>query len=197
MLNNLFYYISVFFFLPHYVLFLIFRNKYIQGDFNHWVEVFGLKKKSKIIAFFKLIIGFKEYRTVFYYRLGGVSRFLSWYSPGMSTCFIPIQKKNIEPGLVIQHGHSSRIEPKKAGRNLQVWHNVTIGKDRSGGKQPIIGDNVKIMTNSVVFGDIIIGDNVTIGAGTVVHKSIPSNCVVVGNPAKIVKLNNKVVNIIL
>lgn len=32
-----------------------------------------------------------------------------------------------------------------------------------------------------------IGDNVTIGAGSVVTKDIPSNCVAVGNPCIVVK----------
>lgn len=40
-----------------------------------------------------------------------------------------------------------------------------------------------INVNSVVVGDIFIGDNVTIGAGTVLLKSVPPNCIVVGNPA--------------
>jgi maltose O-acetyltransferase len=34
---------------------------------------------------------------------------------------------------------------------------------------------------------VTIGDNTTIGAGSVVSKSIPSNCVAVGNPCQVVK----------
>jgi len=36
--------------------------------------------------------------------------------------------------------------------------------------------------------DIKIGNNVTIGAGAVVTKNIPDNAVVVGVPAKIIKI---------
>lgn len=46
-----------------------------------------------------------------------------------------------------------------------------------------------------VIGNINIGNNVTIGAGSVVIKSIPDNCVVVGNPARIVKKNGEKVSI--
>ena len=38
-----------------------------------------------------------------------------------------------------------------------------------------------------MLGKISIGNNVKIGAGSVVVKDIPDNCVAVGNPAKIVK----------
>jgi serine O-acetyltransferase len=37
------------------------------------------------------------------------------------------------------------------------------------------------------LGPVKIGNNVTIGAGAVVVKDIPDNCVVAGNPAKIIK----------
>ena len=50
-------------------------------------------------------------------------------------------------------------------------------------------DNVSINANSVVIGKITIGDNVVVGAGSVVTKSVPDNCVVVGNPAFILKEN--------
>ena len=80
-----------------------------------------------------------------------------------------------------------RLAADFVGKNLQVWHNVTIGKARPGGKRPVIGDNVRVFTGSVVLGNITIGNNVTIGANSVVLKSVPDNCVVVGNPAHIVK----------
>lgn len=58
----------------------------------------------------------------------------------------------------------------------------------------MIGNNVTVNVNSVVLGDIVIGNNVTIGAGTVLMKSVPDNCVVVGNPAYILKKDGIRVN---
>ena len=66
-----------------------------------------------------------------------------------------------------------------------------------GGGKPVIGNNVTINVNSVVVGDITIGNNVTIGAGSVVMKDIPANCVVVGNPAYILKQDGIRVNKLL
>jgi putative colanic acid biosynthesis acetyltransferase WcaB len=69
-------------------------------------------------------------------------------------------------------------------------HSTTIGNLDNGTGQnscPSIGNNVDIGSNVCIIGKVEIGDNVIIGAGSVVVKNIPSNCVVVGNPAKIIK----------
>lgn len=34
---------------------------------------------------------------------------------------------------------------------------------------------------------IKIGDNVVVGSGAIVTKDVPSNCIVAGNPARIIK----------
>ena len=51
----------------------------------------------------------------------------------------------------------------------------------------IIGDNVWIGGNTVIFPGVTIGNNTTIGAGSVVTKSIPDNVLAYGNPCKIIK----------
>ncbi len=50
----------------------------------------------------------------------------------------------------------------------------------------IIGDNVYIGNNATLMPGITIGDNVVVGANALVTKSIPSNVVVAGVPAKII-----------
>ncbi|MBL7956618.1 MAG: serine acetyltransferase, partial [Flavobacteriales bacterium] len=49
---------------------------------------------------------------------------------------------------------------------------------------PRFGDRVDIGANAVVIGPITIGDDALIGAGAVVVKDVPPNCVAVGNPAR-------------
>lgn len=66
-----------------------------------------------------------------------------------------------------------------------IWQNVTIGG--VGGKYPTIGNNVFLMSNCCVIGHVTIGDNVIVGAGSVVTKSLPANCIAVGIPAKVVR----------
>ena len=49
-----------------------------------------------------------------------------------------------------------------------------------------IGDNVWFGQNVTILKGVTIGDNVIIGAGSIVNKSIPSNSVAVGSPAKVI-----------
>ena len=55
-------------------------------------------------------------------------------------------------------------------------------------KDLVIGENVWIGMNSTILSDVrIIGSNSIIAAGSIVTKEVPSNCIVGGIPAKIIK----------
>ena len=54
-------------------------------------------------------------------------------------------------------------------------------------KKIIIGNNVQIGVGAIILSGITIGNNVIVGAGSVVTKNINSDCVVVGNPAKVIR----------
>jgi acetyltransferase-like isoleucine patch superfamily enzyme len=58
-------------------------------------------------------------------------------------------------------------------------------------KNTIIGKRCFIGANAIVMAGVIIGDEVIVGSGAIVTKDIPSHCIVVGNPAKIIKKNIK------
>lgn len=49
-----------------------------------------------------------------------------------------------------------------------------------------IKNNVYIGNNALIMPGVTIGNNVVIAAGSVVTKSIPNNCIVGGNPSKII-----------
>jgi acetyltransferase-like isoleucine patch superfamily enzyme len=57
-----------------------------------------------------------------------------------------------------------------------------------------IGRNCFIGVRATILPGIRIGDEVVVGASTVVTKDVPSNCVVVGNPGRIVKRNIRMDN---
>lgn len=81
-------------------------------------------------------------------------------------------------GVVI-HGKAS------IGAGTQIEVNTVIGQTHDG-KVPKIGRNCLIGANSVLVGSIVLGDNVKVGAGAVVVQNVPSNCTVVGVPAKVI-----------
>ena len=50
-----------------------------------------------------------------------------------------------------------------------------------------VGESCYLGTNSSIIGNVTIGKGSLIGMGSVVLKDVPSNTVVVGNPAKAVR----------
>lgn len=55
------------------------------------------------------------------------------------------------------------------------------------GKPVTIGNDCWIGGQAVINPGVTLGDNVVVGSGAVVTKSFPSNVVIAGNPAKIIK----------
>jgi acetyltransferase-like isoleucine patch superfamily enzyme len=55
------------------------------------------------------------------------------------------------------------------------------------GKPIVIGNNVWIGANAIILPEVTIGDNAIIGAGSVVTHDVEGNCIVAGNPAKIIR----------
>jgi acetyltransferase-like isoleucine patch superfamily enzyme len=53
----------------------------------------------------------------------------------------------------------------------------------------LIGNNVWIGMNATILKGVTVGDGAVIGAHSVVTKDVPAKCVVVGNPAKVIKEN--------
>lgn len=50
-----------------------------------------------------------------------------------------------------------------------------------------IGQRCFIGCNAIIMPGVTFGDEVIVGSGAVVTKDVPSNCIVAGNPAKIIK----------
>ncbi len=53
-----------------------------------------------------------------------------------------------------------------------------------------IGSNVWIGDKCTILKGVTIGDNVVIGANSVVSRDMPSNCIIVGNPARVLRRFN-------
>lgn len=85
------------------------------------------------------------------------------------------------------------------GADVQIGPNVQLltpthplepgpRRDKWEAAEPItIGDNVWLGGGAIVLPGVTIGENTVVGAGAVVTRSLPTNVVAVGNPARMVR----------
>jgi maltose O-acetyltransferase len=99
---------------------------------------------------------------------------------------------NFQNEVIIDHSHNwlveigdnvilaPRVHILAHDASTKIFLNYTrIGKIK-------IGNNVFIGAGTIILPGIEIGNNVVIGAGSIVTKSIPSDSVYSGNPAKLI-----------
>ena len=67
------------------------------------------------------------------------------------------------------------LEHEERNKDLQIHKEVRIG------------NNVWFGAGVIIMPGVTIGDGCTIGAGSVVTRSIPDNCLAVGNPCRVLK----------
>ena len=105
-----------------------------------------------------------------------------WFSTVVRGDFQPIKigrNTDIQDNATI---HVMADVPTEIGDEVIIGHNAIIHARK-------IGNNCLIGMGSIILGYTEIGDNVIIGAGTILtqHKKIPSNSLVYGNPAQIIR----------
>ena len=93
----------------------------------------------------------------------------------------------------------SSLSKVSIGNNVLVGSYVTIidnnhvfipghlENDCNTSKPITIGNHVWIAEKSCILEGVTIGDDCIIGAGSVVTRDIPSKCIAVGNPARVIK----------
>lgn len=172
--------------LPHIWLYCLSKAKNdIDEDIQTWRERAHVDyDNAKTLAY--LLAVNKYYRNIFYKRLGKISCLVSWLLP-QSKHFYPCSR--IGGGIYCAHPYATILNAKSIGKHFSVRQCTTLGNknDGEGTNGPMIGDNVYLGANVCIIGNIKIGNNVIVGAGAVVVKDVPDNCVVAGNPARIIK----------
>jgi acetyltransferase-like isoleucine patch superfamily enzyme len=87
----------------------------------------------------------------------------------------------IEDNVFIGHGvmFINDIYPR-ATANGQLQTEADWKVERT-----LIKNGASIGTGATILANITIGENAIVGAGSVVTKNVPANCIVAGNPAKV------------
>ncbi len=89
----------------------------------------------------------------------------------------------IEDNVFIGHGvmFINDIYPR-ATANGQLQTEADWKVERT-----VIKNGASIGTGATILANVTIGENAIVGAGSVVTKNVPANCIVAGNPAKVLR----------
>lgn len=165
-------------------------NGLVQQDIEQTFSVRGCKANKKTIQkkFEHLMIYYPEFAFIFIWRTKTKNRWWSSFFLNQDYLCKIFGSTQISGGLTCYHPFATVINAKSIGENFQFRNGLTIGNKANDNQLiPTIGHNVTVGANVVIIGDITIGNNVTVGAGAVVVKDVPSNSIVAGNPAKVIK----------
>lgn len=175
-------------YIPHIFVYLTDNKRQILSDVNSMLTRIPIKIPT-FLGFIFLIHTNRYFRTLFYYRSGPIiASIIGWWRPG-DRYFIISKTTKMGNAIMFAHPYCTILNAERIGDNFNFRHLTTLG-DKNG-KRPIIGNNVNLGANVTIIGGITIGNNVTVGAGSVVVKDVPDNCIIAGNPTKIIKYVNK------
>jgi serine O-acetyltransferase len=97
----------------------------------------------------------------------------------------------VGPGLALPHPVGVAFSPVHIGRNVRLMGGVRLGgggyDDVTRDGLPTIGDDCYIFDGAKVFGAVTVGDRVVVGTNSVVSRDVPSDVIVLGIPARVVK----------
>lgn len=195
-MSRIFVYLTCVRFIPHYLYFLIAKNKQlISDDLRRNVNLFlrrNPQMEKSSVSFYEfcyVMTFFKNVRNIYYARVANrhlyYARFLRILAKPLPLLDIS-STAEIGGGLIVQHGYATILAPRKIGKNCWVNQGVTIGYTNDH-DCPTLGDNVTVYCGAKILGDVKVGNNVIVAANAVVVKDVPDNCVVGGVPAKIIK----------
>lgn len=178
----------------------------IRADINRKVHGYGVRPQDQTL-FRKRITPLLEFGTfaVIVYRFGFwaytveipvirqllIAAYLLIDAFCMMITGIKIQRESVVgPGLVIHCFSCIHVLVNKMGHSCTINQGVSLANIRGSGR-PTIGNNVYFGAGCKVMGNVTVGDNVVVCANSLVMSDVPSNCTVLGVPARIISRETK------
>lgn len=97
----------------------------------------------------------------------------------------------VGPGLALPHPVGVAFGEVRVGRRARLMGGVRLGgagaEDPDMDGFPTLGDDCYLFDGAKVFGTVSVGDRVVVGTNAVVSRSVPSDVVLLGNPARVVR----------
>lgn len=171
--------------------FILTRLKYNKVTFKGWCVVCELSggkisignKTSIFSSFSSNMLGLYQ-RTIIVARYGGKISIGEECGISGSTIYAfdsikigDYTRVGANCKIIDNDFHPVELEYRHKGLNEQYTRRSPI----------VIGDDCFIGMNSIILKGTTLGNNVIVGAGSVVHGTFPDNCIIAGNPARIVK----------
>jgi len=173
----------------------------IRADIDRKIRGYGVRPKDKTF-FRKRITPLLELGTfaVVVYRFGrwAYSQNIPIFRQLMIAIYLVIntvclmltgihihRESEIGPGLVVHNCCGIFLLATRIGHSCTVNQGVSVASVRGTG-WPTIGNNVYLAAGCKVMGGVTIGDNVVVSANSLVVSDVPSNCTVMGVPARII-----------
>lgn len=159
------------------------RDKCRMDMLRYYRQYHKCTPTTVIGGLYDILVTYREFRNIYYIRIGVLSWLVKWLLPGRAECHLMIKSRDLGGGLFIQHGWAMVLNAKKVGCNLWINQCVTVGY--IGNENPVIGDNVVIGCGAAVLGGITVGNDVKIGANATVVTDVPDGALAVGPKATI------------
>lgn len=167
----------------------------IKKDYNVWS-----KEKFTVYHFLKLYFTIPGFRFSCWLRYSlYVNDKNGIYKAMIHKHFRSISRKfSIDIPYIVELGGGVKIDHtlgivingfSKIGDGFIIKQNSSIVHNGKG--KPTIGNNVWVGPNCVIVGGVTIGNNAVIGAGSIVVKDVPPDSIVVGNPGRVIRYQNK------
>jgi putative colanic acid biosynthesis acetyltransferase WcaB len=159
--------------------------------FQDWAVNKGCSEQQVLLAWFR----FAQWA---HRHWGPFARMIVIPYESFSALFLAIELPvvlNVGPRLRLYHKAGIVINGDTIiGSDCKLRHGITIGNkvDRAGNSlgSATLGDDVDLGAGCVVIGDIHVGDHARIGANAVVTKPVPDYGIVVGNPGRVIRIDD-------